>query len=90
VIDVALVSVIRCRHFRERIPLRQIAGRTRLSRNTIRRCLRSNIVEPAYSQRTSPSKLDDFGLIVPLFSGLLVRGTLACFFLWLGSLSHAL
>ena len=67
-IDVALVSVIRRWHFREHISLRQIAKRTGLSRNTIRRFLRSNIVEPAHPQRTTPSKLDDFA--APFVEGL--------------------
>jgi len=60
VIDVDLLSVIRRWHFRERISLRQIAKRTGLSRNTIRRYLRGDVVEPVYPQRKTPSKLDDF------------------------------
>ena len=59
-INVDLLSVIRRWHFRERISLRQIAKRTGLSRNTIRRYLRSNVVEPVYPARKTPSKLDDF------------------------------
>jgi transposase len=60
VIDVDLLSVIRRWHLREGVSLRQIAKRTGLSRNTIRRYLRGDVVEPVYPQRKTPSKLDDF------------------------------
>jgi len=60
VIDVALLSVIRRWHHREGMPIRQIARRTGLSRNTVRKYLASNVVEPAYPKRRSPSKLDDY------------------------------
>ena len=59
-IDVALLSVIRRWHHREGVPIRQIARRTGLSRNTVRKYLASNVVEPRYPQRQSPSKLDDY------------------------------
>ena len=39
VIDVALLSVIRRWHFREGMPIREIARRTGLSRNTVRKYL---------------------------------------------------
>ena len=59
-IDVALLSVIRRWHHREQMPIREIARRTGLSRNTVRKYLATNIVEPQYPARKSPSKLDDY------------------------------
>ena len=59
-IDVALLSVIRRWHLREQMPIREIARRTGLSRNTIRKYLAGDIVEPRYPRRRSPSKLDAF------------------------------
>ncbi len=61
-IDVALLSVIRRWHFREGMPIREITRRTGLSRNTVRKYLASGVVEPRYSNRKSPSKLDDYEL----------------------------
>src|SRR3990172_1643944 len=60
VIDVALLSVIRRWHLRDGIPIREIARRTGLSRNTVRKYLASRVVEPAYPPRKSPSKLGDY------------------------------
>ena len=59
-IDVALVSVIRRWHFREGKPIREITRRTGLSRNTVRKYLNSNELDPKYPPRQSPSKLDDY------------------------------
>ena len=59
-IDVALLSVIRRWHFREGLSIREIARRTKLSRNTISKYLANGVVEPRYVRRTSPSKLDPF------------------------------
>ena len=56
----ALVSVIRRWHLREGMPIREIARRTGLSRNTVRKYLASRELEPAYPARKSPSKLDDY------------------------------
>ncbi len=56
----ALLSVIRRWHHREGKPIREIARRTGLSRNTVRKYLASNVVEPVYPRRKSPSKLDDY------------------------------
>jgi len=42
------------------MPIRQIARRTGLSRNTVRKYLASDVVEPEYPKRKSPSKLDDY------------------------------
>ena len=59
-IDVALVSVIRRWHHREGLSVRKIARRTGLSRNTVRKYLASEVVEPRYPDRKGPSKLDDY------------------------------
>ncbi|MDB5713563.1 MAG: transposase [Sphingomonadales bacterium] len=56
----ALLSVIRRWHFREGMPIREIEGRTGLSRNTIRKYLRSDAVEPKFKVPDRPSKLDPF------------------------------
>ena len=56
----ALLSVIRRWHFREGVPIREIARRTRLSRNTIRKYLREDAVEPKFKVPERPSKLDPF------------------------------
>ena len=47
-----LLSVIRRWHHREHMPIREIARRTGLSRNTIRKYLRSNTVEVRFVERT--------------------------------------
>jgi transposase len=57
---VALLSVIRRWHLRDGIPIREIARRTGLSRNTVRKYLASQLVEPTYPSRKSPSKLGDY------------------------------
>ena len=56
----ALLSVIRRWHFRERMPIREIERRTGLSRNTIRKYLRAGTVEPQFRATERPSKLDLF------------------------------
>ena len=56
----ALLSVIRRWHLRDGMAIREIARRTGLSRNTIRKYLSTGIVEPKYPDRQSPSKLDRF------------------------------
>ena len=56
----ALLSVIRRWHFREHLSIREICRRTGLSRNTIRKYLRSDTVEPAFKVPGRPSKLDRF------------------------------
>jgi transposase len=42
------------------MPIREISRRTGLSRNTIRKYLRADIVEPNFQTPTRPSKLDPF------------------------------
>jgi transposase len=60
VIDVALLSVIRRWHYRDGIAIREIARRTGLSRNTVRKYLASGVVEPRYPKRKAPGKLDEY------------------------------
>jgi len=60
VIDMALLSVIRRWHFRRQVPIREIERRTGLSRNTIRKYLRADAVEPKFKVPARPSKLDPF------------------------------
>ena len=55
-----LLSVIRRWHHREKLAIREIARRTGLSRNTIRKYLAGDEVEPKYPRRTNPSKLDAY------------------------------
>ncbi|MCP4502335.1 MAG: helix-turn-helix domain-containing protein, partial [Deltaproteobacteria bacterium] len=43
-----LLAVIRRLHIRQGMSIREIARKTGLSRNTIRKYLASNIVEPQY------------------------------------------
>ena len=57
-IDVAILGIIRRWHLRDQIPLREIARRLGISRNTVRRYLRTDVTAPAYPARQSPSKLD--------------------------------
>jgi len=55
-----LLSVIRRWHFRDKFSIRDISRRTGLSRNTIRKYLRSDGVEPKFKVPERPSKLDPF------------------------------
>ena len=57
----ALLSVIRRWHFREGMPIREISRRTGLSRNTVRRYLRSGVAEPVFKVPDRPNKLAPFG-----------------------------
>ncbi|MFG6490617.1 IS21 family transposase, partial [Roseateles sp. BYS78W] len=59
-IDVATLSVIRRWALREQLSIREIARRTGLSRNTIRKYLRAGDQEPTYAKRASKSRLDPF------------------------------
>jgi len=56
----ALLSVIRRWYFRDQLSIREISRRTGLSRNTVRRYLRSDTVEPVFKVPERPSKLDAF------------------------------
>ena len=56
----ALLSVIRRWALRDGLSIREISRRTSLSRNTIRKYLRSGAVEPKFKVPERPSKLDAF------------------------------
>ncbi len=58
-VDVALLSVIRRWHLQEGVSIREIARRTKLSGNTIRKYLANGELEPVYPNRKGPTKLDD-------------------------------
>jgi len=62
VIDVALLGIIRRWHLRDQIPIREIARRLDISRNTVRRYLRSETTEPSYAERRSASGLDKYSV----------------------------
>jgi transcriptional regulator with XRE-family HTH domain len=62
VIDVALLGIIRRWHLRDQVSLREISRRLGISRNTVRRYLRSEAVEPVYAERNTPSALDRYAL----------------------------
>ncbi len=55
-----LLNAIRRMVLRERLPIREIARRTGLSRNTIKKYLNSGTVEPKFAAPERPSKLDPF------------------------------
>ena len=56
----ALLSVIRRWYHRDGVSIRAIARRTGLSRGTVRKYLRSDVVEPRYSKRHNSTKLDPY------------------------------
>lgn len=56
----ALLSVIRRWALRDKVPIREISRRTGLSRNTIRKYLRADTVEPKSPVPARASKLDAF------------------------------
>ena len=55
-----LLSVIRRWHYRDHFSIREISRRTGLSRNTVRKYLRSDSVEPKFTVPDRPSKLDPY------------------------------
>jgi predicted transcriptional regulator len=57
---VALLGIIRRWHIRDQIPLREIARRLGISRNTVRRYLRAEMTEPSYADRRTPSAIDKY------------------------------
>jgi transposase len=56
----SLLSVMRRWYFRDGFSLREITRRTGLSRNTVRRYLKSEIVEPVYPKRQPFGKVKEF------------------------------
>ncbi|MFZ6649792.1 hypothetical protein ACO0LO_29010 [Undibacterium sp. TJN25] len=59
-INVALLGIIRRWHMRDQVPLREIARRLGISRNTVRCYLHSEITEPAYAERQTISAIDKY------------------------------
>jgi transposase len=55
-----LLNVIRNLSLRKKLPIREIARRTGLSRNTIKKYLRAGTIEPKFSVPERPSKIDPF------------------------------
>ena len=56
-----MLAKIQRMYFRDKLPLREIAKRSGLSRNTLRCWLRQeDVVEPVYPARVSPSILDPY------------------------------
>jgi len=60
VIDMELLSVIRRWHYRDHLSIRDISRRTGLSRNTVRKYLRTDSVEPRFNVAGRSSKLDPY------------------------------
>ena len=56
----ALLGIIRRWHLRDKVPLREIAKRLGISRNTVRRYLRAETVEPAYAERRTHRAIDKY------------------------------
>lgn len=56
----ALLGIIRRWHIRDQVPLREIARRLGISRNTVRRYLRLETIEPAYAERRSKRAIDQY------------------------------
>ena len=54
------LSVTRRWALRDKMPIREIARRTGLSRNTIKKYLREDSVEPRFNTPRRPSKLDPY------------------------------
>jgi transposase len=60
VLDMAFLSIIRRWHKRDHVPIREISRRTGVSRNTVRKYLRSDVIEPKFHVPDRPSKLDPY------------------------------
>ena len=56
----ATLNVIRRWALRDQLSIREIARRTGLARNTVKKYLRSDQTEPQYAKRASSSKLDPY------------------------------
>jgi hypothetical protein len=55
-----LLNVIRRMSLRLKLPIREIARRTGVSRNTVKRHLKADTIEPKFAIPDRPSKLDPF------------------------------
>jgi len=55
-----LLSVIRRRRYRDHFSIREIARRAGVSRNTVRKDLRSDSVEPKFNLPERAGKLDPY------------------------------
>ncbi len=55
-----LLNIIRRMALREKLPLREIARRTGMSRNTIKKYLNAGTIEPQFATPERQSKLDPF------------------------------
>jgi len=55
-----LLNIIRRMALREKLPLREIARRTGMSRNTIKKHLNADTIEPQFTTPDRQSKLDPF------------------------------
>jgi len=60
VIDMELLSVLRRWHYRDHLSIREISRRSGPSRNTVRKYLRADSVEPRFQVPERPSKLDRY------------------------------
>jgi len=65
VIDVVLLGIIRRWYIRDRVSIREIARRLDISRNTVRRYIRSEATEPSYSSKQSTSSRDEYAPKLP-------------------------
>lgn len=63
----ATLGIIRRWHLRDQVPLREIARRLGISRNTVRRYLRSETIEPAYAERRSSRAIDKYAFQLSAF-----------------------
>ena len=59
-LDMAFLSIIRRWHKRDHVPIREISRPTDVSRNTIRKYLRSDLIEPQFQVPDRPSKVDPY------------------------------
>ena len=59
-INMELLNVIRRMSLRLKLPIREIARRTGLSRNTVKKHLKADTIEPKFVISDRPSKLDPF------------------------------
>lgn len=68
-IDVATLNVIRRWALRDQMSIREISRRTGLARNTVKKYLRSDEIEPNYERRVSSSKLDPYAEKLAIWLG---------------------